>query len=128
ILGRSAQNLCRLNLADIVHADDLDAMKSADGHGIDWTRRTSPSEHRFLCEDGSTRWLRWTVSMVDGDISGKERVFGVAEDVSEARRLSDEMLYQASHDALTGLINRREIEARLQRAIESAGALGEHHA
>ncbi|SFN43857.1 diguanylate cyclase/phosphodiesterase with PAS/PAC sensor(s) [Dokdonella immobilis] len=128
ILGRPAQDLCLLNLADIVHADDLAAMKSADGEGIDWSRRMRPSEHRFLAEDGSTRWLRWTVSMVDGDVDGKERVFGVAEDVSEARRLSDEMIHQASHDALTGLINRREIEARLQRAIQSAGAIGEPHA
>jgi diguanylate cyclase (GGDEF)-like protein/PAS domain S-box-containing protein len=127
MLGRSAEGLCRLNLVDIVHADDLETLSASDGRGIDWSRRTSPSEHRFLAEDGSPRWLRWTVSMVGGDVSGKERVFGVAEDVSEARRLSEEMLYQASHDALTGLINRREIEACLQRAIESAGANGEYH-
>ncbi|MFK5912849.1 MAG: EAL domain-containing protein [Woeseiaceae bacterium] len=31
--------------------------------------------------------------------------------------MTDEMSYQASHDMLTGLINRREFEARLEKAI-----------
>lgn len=35
----------------------------------------------------------------------------------EVESMSGEMSYQASHDMLTGLINRREFEARLERAI-----------
>ena len=34
----------------------------------------------------------------------------VFHDVSEIRGLTRQMSYQASHDALTGLINRREFE------------------
>ena len=36
-------------------------------------------------------------------------------DTSELRGLTRQMTYQASHDALTGLVNRREFERRLQR-------------
>jgi diguanylate cyclase (GGDEF)-like protein len=36
--------------------------------------------------------------------------------------------YQASHDALTGLINRREFEHRCGLALASARELGRHHA
>ncbi len=35
--------------------------------------------------------------------------------------------YQASHDALTGLPNRREFEARMERALKSARDLNEAH-
>ncbi len=53
----------------------------------------------------------------DGDIDGVVVVF---HDVSEMRGLTRQMSYQASHDALTGLINRREMERRLEEAVENA--------
>jgi len=44
----------------------------------------------------------------------------VIHDVSEIRGLTRQMSYQAAHDALTGLINRREFERRLEEAMDSA--------
>ncbi len=41
-------------------------------------------------------------------------------DVTELRGLHRQMSYQATHDALTGLVNRREFERRLSEAAESA--------
>ena len=38
------------------------------------------------------------------------------------------LIYQASHDALTGLFNRREFEQRLERALLSAMQQGREHA
>ncbi|MCA1979144.1 MAG: EAL domain-containing protein [Thiobacillus sp.] len=38
------------------------------------------------------------------------------------------LVYQASHDALTGLINRREFEQRLERLLQSAIQQGREHA
>ena len=43
----------------------------------------------------------------------------VFHDISKERRLHRALHYQASHDALTGLINRREFENRLTVAVES---------
>jgi diguanylate cyclase (GGDEF)-like protein/PAS domain S-box-containing protein len=44
----------------------------------------------------------------------------VLHDTSELRGITRQMTYQASHDALTGLVNRREFERRLQEALDSA--------
>jgi diguanylate cyclase (GGDEF)-like protein/PAS domain S-box-containing protein len=41
-------------------------------------------------------------------------------DVTESHSLLRTLAHQASHDALTGLINRREFETRLQRALDHA--------
>jgi diguanylate cyclase (GGDEF)-like protein/PAS domain S-box-containing protein len=51
---------------------------------------------------------------------GGEQVGAVVllHDVSEQRGLARQMSYQATHDALTGLVNRREFERRLEEAIE----------
>ncbi len=40
-------------------------------------------------------------------------------DVTELRGLARQMSYQATHDALTGLVNRREFERRLEEAVDS---------
>jgi diguanylate cyclase (GGDEF)-like protein/PAS domain S-box-containing protein len=52
-------------------------------------------------------------------ISGTVVVF---HDVSEIRGLTQQMSYHATHDALTGLKNRREFERRLQDALDTAHA------
>ena len=46
----------------------------------------------------------------------------VIHDVTELRGLTRQMSYQAAHDALTGLINRREFERRLGEAMDTAHA------
>jgi diguanylate cyclase (GGDEF)-like protein/PAS domain S-box-containing protein len=52
-------------------------------------------------------------------ISGTVVVF---HDVGELRGLTRRMSYQATHDPLTGLVNRREFERRLDEAMDSAHA------
>jgi len=52
-----------------------------------------------------------------GSISGSVVVI---HDVSELRGLTRKMSYQATHDPLTGLINRREFERRLDEALDTA--------
>ena len=51
----------------------------------------------------------------------------VIHDVTEMRSLAKQLSHQASHDELTGLVNRREFESRLNFAIESARSTGKHH-
>jgi len=60
----------------------------------------------------------------DGQIAGCVVIF---HDVSELRGLAREMSYQASHDALTGLVNRVEFERRLEAALASARGEGVGH-
>ena len=72
-----------------------------------------------------------------GKASGEERAIEIAasplrvdnelvgavvllHDVTELRGLHRQMSYQATHDALTGLVNRREFEHRLAESIEVA--------
>ena len=47
--------------------------------------------------------------------------------VTLAKRRTDELAYQATHDALTGVANRRAFEAQLQRALDSAAKRGCRH-
>ena len=60
----------------------------------------------------------------NGELIGAVMVF---HDVGHARRLARELSYQATHDALTGLYNRRAFEERLKEALRQVqGGQGEH--
>jgi diguanylate cyclase (GGDEF)-like protein/PAS domain S-box-containing protein len=60
-----------------------------------------------------------------GQITGAVVVF---HDVTRERRLRRALAYQATHDALTGLINRREFDNRLQAAVQSVRDDGSRYA
>jgi len=61
----------------------------------------------------------------DGEISGVVLVF---HDVTELRGLARKMSYQATHDSLTGLMNRREFENLINSTLEKARRDDTRHA
>jgi len=77
--------------------------------------------------DGSSLTIKLTSAPVrdrNKDIIGSVLVF---QDISKSRELERELTYQASHDPITGLLNRREFEHRLAELIKEARVDGEHH-
>ncbi|MDX1442710.1 MAG: EAL domain-containing protein [Gammaproteobacteria bacterium] len=50
-----------------------------------------------------------------GDVVG---IYGVYRDITEKKRVSDKLAYQAAHDDLTGLLNRRELARRANEILE----------
>ena len=76
----------------------------------------------LIKRDGNEMYIESTASPIrdgSGAVSGGVLVF---HDVSESRELNRKLSYHASHDILTGLVNRREFEARLERSLRSARA------
>ena len=60
-----------------------------------------------------------------GDLIGSVMVF---QDVSHERKLSRQLSYQASHDMLTGLLNRRMFEELLEDLLLNIKVENRHHA
>ncbi|MCB1717339.1 MAG: EAL domain-containing protein [Candidatus Competibacteraceae bacterium] len=52
---------------------------------------------------------------------------GVGQDITDSYQLSQQLIHQATHDELTGLINRREFEHRLAGARERSKTSGIEH-
>jgi diguanylate cyclase (GGDEF)-like protein/PAS domain S-box-containing protein len=87
----------------------------------------SPGHALLLSHDGKEYSVRDTAAPIRdrrGNLLGAVLVF---KDVTQLRGMEREMIYLASHDALTGLINRREFETQLKRAIRTARAEQRHH-
>jgi diguanylate cyclase (GGDEF)-like protein/PAS domain S-box-containing protein len=86
------------------------------------------SHHLLVRKDGYRFAIQDSAAPIrdrDGRIIGAAVVF---HDMTEMQHMARRMAYLASHDPLTGLINRREFEARLHQAMDSARADGNQHA
>lgn len=89
-------------------------------------RRTRPIKSvrpmLLIRRDGNELYVESTAAPIRdgaGAVSGGVLVF---HDVTESRELNRRLSYHASHDLLTGLVNRREFESRVERALKSAKA------
>lgn len=85
---------------------------------------------RFECrlkpKHGEARWVE--ISMNKVDLEAGDLVIGVVRDVTERRAMLAEAHHNAQHDDLTGLVNRREFERRLNSLFESAKTRNAQHA
>jgi diguanylate cyclase (GGDEF)-like protein/PAS domain S-box-containing protein len=76
----------------------------------------------LIRRDGNELYIETSASPIRNESGGVAGGVLVFHDVSESRELNRKLSYHASHDILTGLVNRREFETRLERALRSAKA------
>ena len=91
--------------------------------------RTGPATGSLLRRrDGSTTPVHERAAPIrdsHGEVIG---IAFVMRDITQERALSAQLLHQATHDALTGLANRREFEQQLGRAIVDKRSTGRDYA
>lgn len=64
---------------------------------------------------GEARWVEISLNRVRMEVG--VLVIGVVRDIGEHRKLQSALKYHASHDDLTGLVNRREFQLRLHALV-----------
>jgi diguanylate cyclase (GGDEF)-like protein/PAS domain S-box-containing protein len=75
------------------------------------------TEKRYLHKDGREIWTNLSVSLVRGEDGEPTFQVAVMEDVTDRHRLQEQLVYEATHDTLTGLPNRALFLQHLDQAI-----------
>jgi diguanylate cyclase (GGDEF)-like protein/PAS domain S-box-containing protein len=139
-LGFSEEELLAVPLIEFVHPEDrattLDSRKNI-RQGV----LTPNFENRYLCRDGSYRWLRWN-TVLDPEM---RLMYGVAHDITERRqaekliqdhtallelqknqleKTNAELAKLATTDGLTGLTNHRAFHEKLAVEVSQATRYG----
>ena len=78
--------------------------------------------------DGSTVAIHEHAAPIRDSRDEVTGIVFVLRDITQEREFSTQLHHQATHDALTGLVNRREFERRLQHAIDDRQRTGTDHA
>ncbi len=109
-----------------VLVDDIDRRPLGDpvDRCLEMRRRVNMGRRALMIsrEGEQEHSVEITASPIRGPGNSIAGTVVVIHDVSELRGLTRKMSYQATHDPLTGLINRREFERRLVEAMEAAQA------
>jgi diguanylate cyclase (GGDEF)-like protein/PAS domain S-box-containing protein len=123
VLGYDPAEMLRHTVSELLHPDDRERAvtffrSAAQSPGV-----TGPVEWRFRQPDGS--WLN--AEILATNLLNDPTVKGVVlntRDVSERRRLEEQLTHQAFHDPLTGLANRALFRDRVSHALALAQRRG----
>ena len=138
-INRAAEVLTGVNLSEAMGRDFTEVVTlvdELDRHALNdpvqqalqaQVRVTAGRRSLLLARSGEEHSVELSVAPLRSPYGDQIGTVTLVRDVSELRGLTRQMSYQASHDALTGLVNRREFERRLQEAIDSAHASAVHH-
>lgn len=116
-LDLTSEELHNCSIFDFVHPDDMLTEKALFDSCIASPQKVHKQELRRICRDGRVIWVRETVRIINTE-NQQDNFLLVCEDITETRRLSEKIKYQASHDALTGLVNRSEFDGILQQLVQ----------
>lgn len=119
LLGKSILEICdQKHLAPLRKALDRTLLSPTQLHH--WETTIKHKDKHIIRIRATARTIRTTDNMI--------KLLLVCEDITETYKLSQLLSYQAAHDDLTGLVNRREFESRLQRTLDNAKANATEHA
>ncbi len=119
LLGWEPTQLIGRLALTVIHPDDH---ASAGGAFLDLVLQpevASILRHRLMRTDGSFVWTEATLTS-----TGDGRFRSDVHDVSTQVELEERLDWQATHDGLTGLVNRRSAIERLERMIERCDSTG----
>ncbi|HET9466342.1 MAG TPA: EAL domain-containing protein [Gemmatimonadales bacterium] len=123
VFGYDPTTMLRQTVPELLHPDDRERAATFFRHAAQAPGVTGPVEWRFRQPDGS--WLHAEILATNllRDASVKGVVLNT-RDVSERRRLEEQLTHQAFHDPLTGLANRALFRDRVSHALALAQRRG----
>jgi diguanylate cyclase (GGDEF)-like protein/PAS domain S-box-containing protein len=131
LLGKPSSEILGRSLGDVIELVDEGDRKSL-GDPVRQTLTTGARVNvgrrgMLVSADGDgERSIELTVSPMRDATGEVDGTVIALRDVSDLRGLTRAMSYQATHDGLTGLVNRLEFEHRLEEALEATKGGARH--
>ncbi|MBO1907588.1 EAL domain-containing protein [Microvirga sp. 3-52] len=125
LFGFSEKEMLSKTAADLVHPSDDPPDDAALLRGdID----LAESEHRLLRKDGSEVWVLRSASLMRDEAGQPAFLIVQFQDITARRQAEEQLRYNATHDELTGLLNRSAFEQKLEEALTESRDTGIKHA
>jgi diguanylate cyclase (GGDEF)-like protein/PAS domain S-box-containing protein len=122
VLGRAANEIAGTRLDAWFGSQDMAPTAAVNTAAAVSSRSTR--ELRCVRADGRVAWVEVNVSPVRGPDGATTLWVGMVADVTERKLAEDQLRYDATHDTLTKLFNRRYLEHSMQHLFERAKATG----
>jgi len=77
-------------------------------------------EYRFRVASGEYRWFSDVIRVIRKPDGSGHRLVGVMIDITDQKLVEETLAYRATHDTLTGLLNREQLHVELERIHRSS--------
>ena len=124
-MGYQRDEITRHSIFDLYAPDDRPIAAEHIQSVVNDAGRLHRWDIRRQKKSGNIVWVRETAKAIGARREGM--VLMTCEDIDNTYRLTEKLSFQASHDELTGLANRKAFEQRLTRVIESAHSEDTEH-
>ncbi len=124
ILGRREEWMLAHAWDDVLHPGDAASDRDARLELLERAREHVTAEQRFVRSGGHVIWVQHALALLRDESGEPVSYVSQVQDITGVRRAMAELEYQASHDALTGLLNRHELTDRLDAQLTEAAATG----
>jgi diguanylate cyclase (GGDEF)-like protein/PAS domain S-box-containing protein len=123
VMGYSPEQLIGDGLRGLVHPDDLPRAHDCLTRLARYDGANEGSEFRLRHADGSWHWHEVTGRNMRDNPAIRGMVVN-HRDITERREIAERLAYDAAHDSLTGLVNRKQFLCGVERALASAASRG----
>lgn len=120
ILGYSEEEFFSADFQSMVHPEDLGETLVKFHELLSHKIPACQMERRCVHKSGKTIWTAWSISTASDSNAAQPNLIFQIQDITDKRRAEEKLQYDATHDALTGLPNRKYFMMRLEKAIEKA--------
>lgn len=123
LLGYEAAEVVGHSTYEFIHPDDHHIVRRFTER-IALGQKPRTFSYRARRKDGSEVWFETTSRVIADPETGRiDEIVSVSRDITERRRVEEQIEYQAYHDTLTGLPNRLLFRDRLTIALAHAKRL-----
>ena len=116
MFGYAPEEMVGQSIARFLAGADASRITTACADLLSAARESVTLEQRFEHKDGTIIWGQLTVARVQ--TGGDPRLMVMLQDVTERKRMDEELVRRAFQDDLTGLANRALFHDRLHHALE----------
>jgi PAS domain S-box-containing protein/diguanylate cyclase (GGDEF)-like protein len=120
ITGYSEDELLGKSLLELTHNDDAEESLALIAGLRSGEVTRFQLEKRYVHADGHAIWALVHGSVVAAESDHPAYVIGQIQDITDRKRAHEALAYEARHDALTGLPNRRSLMADLEQGLLDA--------
>jgi diguanylate cyclase (GGDEF)-like protein/PAS domain S-box-containing protein len=124
MLDRDAGWLLDHGVSDVLDPEQRDADRSARHRVATAEVESMSAERHFLLPDGCDVWVVHALGLLTDPAGAPQNFLSHYLDISETRRTRERMQHLATHDVLTGLLNRAGFWAKAAPLVTHRGRAG----